>query len=68
MAAFAASLVNGNEFNLAQIEQLPDAADRVLCLQLFEYCMTEGLTEDERRDASEAFQPFTEIHATGTRH
>lgn len=68
LAGFAASLVNGEEFNLAQIEQLPDEADRLLCLALFEYCMTEGLTEDERREASDAFAPFLEIHKSGARH
>lgn len=68
LAAFAASLVDGTEFNLAQIEQLPDAADRRLCLALLEYCMAEGLTEDERLGASHAFAPFVEIHALGARH
>ena len=68
LAAFAASLVDGNAFNQAQIEQLPDEADRLLCLALFEYCMAEGLTEDERRAASATFAPFVEIYASGTRH
>ena len=68
LAAFAASLVDGEAFNLAQIEQLPDEADRLLCLTLFEYCMAEGLTEDERRTASAAFAPFVEINAPGARH
>jgi hypothetical protein len=68
LAAFAASLVQGVEFNLAQIEQLSEPADRALCLELFDYCMRVGLSEDERRAASAAFAPFVEIHAPGTRH
>ena len=67
LAMFAASLVDGEAFNLAQIERLPDEADRLLCLALFEYCMAEGLTEDERRAASAAFAPFVEIQF-GVRH
>jgi hypothetical protein len=67
MAAFAASLANGDEFNLAQIEGLPSAADRDLCLALFDYCMTAGLTEDERHEAAVAFLPYIEIHVPGTR-
>lgn len=68
LTAFAASLVNEDSFNLALIEELPDLADRLLCLTLFEYCMAEGLTEDERCAASAAFAPWTEIHAPGVRH
>jgi len=68
LAAFAASLLNSEAFNLEQIEQLPDEADRALCLALFEYCMSDGLTEDERREAFAAFAPFSEIHSPGTRH
>lgn len=68
LAAFAASLLDGEAFNLAQIEQLPDEADRLLCLALVEYCMAEGLSEDERRTASAEFAPFVEIHESGTRH
>ncbi len=67
LSMFAASLVDGEAFNLARIERLPDEADRLLCLALFEYCMAEGLTEDERRAASAAFAPFVEIQS-GARH
>lgn len=68
LAAFAASLLNGEEFNLAQIEQLPSQDDQGLCLSLFNYCISVGLAEDERREASEAFAPYIEIHQSGTRH
>lgn len=68
LAAFASSLLNSEAFNLAQIEQLPNEADRNLCLDLFEFCMSVGLTEDERIEASAAFAPFVEINAPGTRH
>ena len=68
LAALAASLLNSEEINLIQIERLPDEADRLLCFALFDYCMTVGVTEDERREASAAFAPFVDIHAPGTRH
>lgn len=68
LAAFASSLLNSDAFNLAQIEQLTNEDDRHLCLALFEFCMSVGLTEDERREASDAFAPFVEINSPGTRH
>jgi hypothetical protein len=33
-----------------------------------EFCISEGLTEDERSAASAAFAPFMEIHKPGARH
>lgn len=68
LATFAASLLNGEAFNLAQIDGLPRKDDQEMCIALFHYCMTVGLTEDERREASEAFAPYVEIHQPGTRH
>lgn len=68
LASFAASLANGDEFNLAQIEQLPSVSDRGLCLALFEYCLSDGLSEEARRAVSIAFAPYTDIHAPGARH
>ena len=68
LALFASSLVNGDDFNLAEIEQLPEQDDRLLCVSLFDYCMNEGLTEDERQAIATAFAPYTEVHAPGTRH
>ena len=67
LVAFAAALLNGDEFNLEQIEVLPEA-DSALCLALFDYCMSVGLTEDERSEASAAFAPFTDIHVSRSRH
>lgn len=63
LAGFAASLANGDEFNLALIEQLPDAADRDLCLALFEYCLSCGLTEDARSAVAIAFAPYVEMRS-----
>lgn len=68
LVAFASSLLNSEAFNLARIEQLPEESDRRLCFDLFEYCMSEGLTEDERAQASAAFAPFVEAYTSGTRH
>ena len=68
LAAFAAALANSEEFNLEQIEQLPEQVDQDLCLSLFEYCMSVGLAEDERQAIAAAFAPYVEIHAAGTRH
>lgn len=67
LASFASALLNSEAYNLAQIDQLTAIHDRDLCLALFDYCMTAGLTEDERHEAAIAFLPYTEIHAPGTR-
>lgn len=68
LAVFASSLLNGEAFDLSQIDRLPRKDDQGMCLSLFHYCMAVGLTEDERREASEAFAPYVEIHQPGTRH
>ena len=67
LAAFATSLLGGVEFDLSTINRLAKA-DQYLALGLFEFCMSEGLTEDERSAASAAFAPFVEIHKPGARH
>lgn len=67
LALFAFSLVEGEPFDLSQIERLPESA-QALCLTLFEYCLTVGLTEEERRAASAAFAPFVAMYASGARH
>ena len=67
LAAFAASLLGDAEFDLSKLNGL-SKADQDLALGLFEFCMSEGLTEDERSMASTAFAPFVEIHKPGARH
>lgn len=67
LALFAFSLVEGEAFDLSQIERLPEDAQG-LCLALFEYCLTVGLAEDERHAACAAFAPFVAMHAPGARH
>jgi hypothetical protein len=67
LIAFAAALLNGDEFNLAQIETLSEP-EQALCMALLDHCMSIGLTEDERREASAAFAPFAAIYAPGLRH
>jgi hypothetical protein len=67
LAAFATSLLGDVEFDLSKLNGL-DKADQDLALGLLEFCMSEGLTEDERSVASAAFAPFVEIHKPGARH
>ncbi len=67
LAAFATSLLGDIEFDLSTINKLTKA-DQNLALGLFDFCMSEGLTEDERRAASAEFAPFLEIHKPGARH
>jgi hypothetical protein len=67
LAAFATSLLGDVEFDLSKLNGLTKA-DQDLALGLFEFCMSEGLTEDERSAASAAFAPFVEIHKPGARH
>lgn len=68
LAGFAFALVSSLEFNLDQIDELPDQDDRDLCAALFSYCLELRLTEDERRDAAEAFEWFAVVHAAGMSH
>ena len=67
LAAFATSLLGDVEFDLSKLNGL-DKADQDLALGLLEFCMSEGLTEDDRSVASAAFAPFVEIHKPGARH
>lgn len=67
LALFAYSLAEGEAFDLSQIERLPES-DQALSLALFEFCLTVGMTEDERQAACAAFTPFVEVHAPGARH
>jgi hypothetical protein len=67
LAAFATSLLGDVEFDLSKLNGL-DKADQDLALGLLEFCMSEGLTEDERSVASAVFAPFVEIHKPGARH
>jgi len=67
LAAFATSLLGDVEFDLSKLNGLAKA-DQDLALGLFEFCIGEGLTEDERSAASAAFAPFVEIHKPGARH
>ncbi|MEI6385675.1 MAG: hypothetical protein WCQ50_03505 [Spirochaetota bacterium] len=67
LAAFATSLLGDIEFDLSTLNRLAKA-DQNLALDLFYFCMSEGLTEDERSAASAAFAPFVEIHKPGARH
>jgi hypothetical protein len=59
MAEFAVSLTNSESFNLARLEELPEDC-QLLCLKMFEYCLSTGLTEDERQAASDALTPFAQ--------
>ena len=58
MAEFAVALTNSESFNLVKLVDLPEDC-QLLCLELFEYCLCSGLTEEERQAASDALTPFT---------
>lgn len=68
MTAFAVAIVDGVDFNLGRIEQLPDENDQALCVGLFEYCLSVGLSEEDRLVASAALKHFYEMSASGARH
>jgi hypothetical protein len=68
MAAFAVAILDGVDFNLGRIERLPDESDQALCVGLFEYCLSVGLSEEDRLAASAALKPFSEMSAPGARH
>lgn len=57
LMGLAESLLNGEPFNMALVERLSDA-DRVLCAALFESCLRDGLSEQDRQTLSEAFLPY----------
>jgi hypothetical protein len=62
-----ASLAEGVELNLAELEALPQP-DQALALALFDYCFNRGLSEEERSAVSDAFAPFVGMHRAGVRH
>jgi hypothetical protein len=68
LAEFAFALISSLEFNLDQIDELPDQDDRDLCAALFTYCLESRLTEDDRSDAAEAFASFAVVHTAGLSH
>lgn len=68
LAAFAVAILDGVDFNLGRLEQLPNEADQALCVGLFEYCLSAGLSEEDRSMASAALKPFSEMSAPGARH
>lgn len=63
----AGSLLNGEPFNATMIDRLSDA-DRALCAALFESCLRDGLSEEDRHTLSEGFMPYIESRSIGTRH
>jgi hypothetical protein len=67
LVTFVASLVDMKEFNLAKLDALP-VRDRVLALALLEYCMSHGLSEDERLAVSAAFAPWVDMCSPASRH
>lgn len=66
---FVWSIAEGEAFVLTRLETIPQAAHD-LCLALLDFCMGEGLSEDERAAAAAAFAPFRELYAgdSATRH
>ncbi len=68
LAALAAALATGDEINLQEIDELADESDQALGVALFDYCMAEGLTEEERAEIARRFAPFADLHKPGTRH
>lgn len=67
LVSFAISILNGGEFDLSQLDMLPNI-DRQLSLRLFDYCMKEGLSEEDRSVAADALAPYMEMHSFDTRH
>lgn len=65
---FAVAILAGAEFDLSRIDRLRDSRDAELCAALFDFCLTVGLTEDERQAALAALAPYAAMHAAGTRH
>jgi hypothetical protein len=61
-AAFAASLADGEEFNLAELDGLAEASQE-LALALSWHCLKRGWPAKNRREASAAFAPLVELHA-----
>lgn len=57
------SLVDSREFDLSRIERV-GPAQAELCLALWDECIYQGLSEDERQAILDAFEAF-EIPPTG---
>ena len=68
LAKLIESLVDSTEFDLNKINGLHNAKLRQMCFAVFNHCMSEGLSEEQRLLISKTIEPYASLANTETRH
>lgn len=68
LAKLIESLVDSTEFDLSEIDNLPNASLILMCSDVFRHCMNEGLSEEQRLLISKTIEPYASLANTETRH
>jgi len=68
LVAFIMALVNEREFDLSRIEDMPEKEAQELASAVLDYCLFEGMAEEERKAIEAAFAPYDELCSVGRRH
>ena len=68
LAKLVESLVDSTEFDLNEINTLPNSNLKLMCSAVFNHCMSEGLSEEQRLIISKAIEPYAAIANNETRH
>lgn len=59
VAEFACALLNSESFNVMALQTLPEDHQH-LCTEIFEYCLSTGLSEEERHAAFDVLKPYAD--------
>ena len=68
LAKLIESLVDSTEFDLNEIGSLPNVKLKMMCSAVFNHCMSEGLSEEQRSTISKAIEPYAALANKETRH
>ena len=68
LAKLIESLVDSTEFDLDEINGLPNANLKLMCSAVFNHCMSEGLSEEQRLMISKTIEPYAALANAETRH
>ncbi|MDY0134399.1 MAG: hypothetical protein RBS14_01770 [Atribacterota bacterium] len=68
LVAFIMALVNEREFDLSRIEDMPDQEAQELAGAVLDYCLFDGMAEEQRQAIDAAFTPYDELAAPERRH
>ena len=68
LAKLIESLVDSTEFDLNEINSLPNVKLKMMCSAVFNHCMSEGLSEEQRSTISKTIEPYAALANKETRH